>query len=178
MLPTKAAVLVYKNMILAMLEYGDIFLVGATAESRKKLQILQNNGLRCALDRDKYASAADLHDEARLLRLKTRREQHMLSYMYDMSQIESNLKGNRKVGVQTRSQNKKLKKTKKPHTERFKRSLAYRGPKRWNGLPHQLHYMESRSLFNMGLKSHLAEREQKKIKKLGKVGNRNLKLEI
>ena len=95
----------------------------------------------------------------------------MLSYMYDMSQIESNLKGKRKVGVQTRSQNKKLMKTKKPHTERFKRSLAYRGPKRWNGLPHQLHYMESRSLFNMGLKSHLAEREKKNIEKLGKVGN-------
>ena len=44
LLNTKAAVLVYKNMILPMLEYGDIFLVGATAENRKRLQILQNKG--------------------------------------------------------------------------------------------------------------------------------------
>ena len=51
-LNTKAATLVYKNMILPVIKYGDIFLVGATVENRKKLQILQNKGLRCALNRD------------------------------------------------------------------------------------------------------------------------------
>ena len=162
LLNTKAAVLVYKNMILPMLEYGDIFLVGATAENRKKLQILQNKGLRCALSKDRYASVTDLHEEARLLRSKSRREQHLLSYMYDMSQIGTNLKGERKVGVRTRSQNKKLMKIKKPHTEKFKRSLAYRGPNWWNRLPDKLHHVESRSLFNARLKSRLTEREKKR----------------
>ena len=70
------------------------------------------------------------------------------------------------MGVQTRSQKKKLMKIKKTHTERFKRTLAYRGPKRWNGLPYQLHYMESRSSFNTGLRSHLAEREKKRVETL------------
>ena len=35
-LNTRAAVLVYKSMLLPLLEYGDIFLGGATVENRKK----------------------------------------------------------------------------------------------------------------------------------------------
>ena len=55
-------------MILPVIEYGDVFLVGATVENRKKLQILQNKGLRCALNRDIETSIDDLHSEAELLR--------------------------------------------------------------------------------------------------------------
>ena len=36
-LDTKAANLVYKNMILPILEYGDIFMLGASAENRRRL---------------------------------------------------------------------------------------------------------------------------------------------
>ena len=48
-LSTKAALMVYKNMMLPVLEYGDVFLTAATLLNRKRLQILQNKGLRCAL---------------------------------------------------------------------------------------------------------------------------------
>ena len=50
-LTTKAALLVYKGMLLPILEYGDIFLTGASVANRKRLQILQNKGLRCALNK-------------------------------------------------------------------------------------------------------------------------------
>ena len=72
-LNTKAATLVYKNMILPIIEYGDIFLTGATNGNKKKLQILQNKGLRCALNADKDISTRELHTEAKLMRLKHRR---------------------------------------------------------------------------------------------------------
>ena len=38
----KAALMVYKNMLLPILEYGDIFLSATSAANRKKLQVLQN----------------------------------------------------------------------------------------------------------------------------------------
>ena len=46
--------MVYKSMLLPILEYGDVFLsatIGpcATVVNRKRLQLLQNKGLRCAL---------------------------------------------------------------------------------------------------------------------------------
>ena len=80
-LDVKAATLVYKNMILPIIEYGDIFLVGTTAENRKKLQILQNKGLRCAL-REQDTSIDELQ------RLKYRRDQHLLSYKTKKQQLD------------------------------------------------------------------------------------------
>ena len=51
-LTVNAALLVYKGMLLPPLEYGDIFLAGATAANKKRLQVLQNKGLCCALNKD------------------------------------------------------------------------------------------------------------------------------
>ena len=146
-LTVKSATLVYKNMILPILEYGDIFLVGANAKCRKQLQILQNKGLRCALNRTLEADTDELHKDAKLLKLKYRRELHLLNFMFDMSNLESNVMLRRKVGVQTRSQNGKLLKVKKPRTEKFKKSLTYCGPKKWNNLPADIQKLVSRPEF-------------------------------
>ena len=81
-LSSEAAVLVYKNMILPMIEYGDIFLTAASKENRGKLQVLQNKAPRAALQVDKYYDTADLHSEVGLSKLKTRREQHLLTNFY------------------------------------------------------------------------------------------------
>ena len=76
-LNNKAALMVYKNMLLPLLEYGDVFLSAATIVNRKRMQILQNKGLRCALNKDLETSTADLHREAKLLKLKFRKEQKL-----------------------------------------------------------------------------------------------------
>ena len=132
-LNTKAATLVYKNMILPIIEYGDIFLVGATIEKKRKLQTLQNRGLRCALKMGLDAGADELHAAATLLPLKYRREQHLMNYMYDMSTMEENVVKRREGGPTTRSQKYKTLRVKKPRTEKFRKSLAYR--QNWNRLP-------------------------------------------
>ena len=119
-LSTKAALMVYKGMILPIIEYGDIFLASASVENRKRLQILQNKGLRCALNKGMEAGSEELHSEANLLKLKYRREQHILT-------------------IRTRSQKKTLLKIKRPYTEKYKNSLSYKGPKKWNSLPIELH---------------------------------------
>ena len=146
-LNTKAALAVYKGMLLPILEYGDIFLVGTSVTNRKRLQVLQNKGLRCALSRDYDTSIDDLHQEAKLLKLKFRREQHMLIYMYDAAQNEGNHKAASKSAVKTRSSKKLLLRTKRPHTEKYRKSLTYRGPKKWNDLPEGYHRTSTKSQF-------------------------------
>ena len=153
-LDIKAATLVYKNMILPILEYGDIFMVGTSAENRRKMQVLQNKGLRCALNKDTDTSIKELHAKANLSQLKHRRGVHLLTHMYDQAKHEKNLKVRKKGGVETRSQNKRLLKIKKPSTERFKKSLTYRGPKRWNALPSDMHQIITRGQFNNRVKIH------------------------
>ena len=159
-LNTQAATLVYKNMILPILEYGDIFMVGTSVTNRKRLQILQNKGLRCALNKDKLTSREELHAEAELLQLKHRRNIHMLSFMYDMSKIGGNIAKPREEGVKTRSQYKKLFRIRKPKTEKFKKSLAYAGPKKWNDLPSDLHLLTTRNQFGQRLQMLLKASSQ------------------
>ena len=133
-LTVRAALMVYKGMMLPLLEYGDIFLARASVNNKKRLQVLQNKALRCALNKDIDTSIDDLHTEANLLKLKFRREQHTLNYMYDVAQVASNRRSNLKQTIKTRSSNKILLKVKHPYTEKFKKSLAYFGPKKLNKL--------------------------------------------
>ena len=146
-LSTKAATMVYKGMILPILEYGDIFLTAASVENRKRLQILQNKGLRCALNRGIETSTNDLHLEANLMKLHYRREQHILNYMYDEAQVPANLRAKSKSAMKTRSSNKILLKVKRPITEKFKKSLAYTGPKKWNSLPEKFHHTATKPAY-------------------------------
>ena len=154
-LDTNAATMVYKNMILPLMEYGDIFLTGTSLINRKRLQVLQNKGLRCALNKERFTSSDELHEEADLLQLKYRRDLHVLNYMYDMSQIEGNLRKRRAEGVKTRSDDKKLLKIRKPRTEKYKQCLAYRGPKKWNNLSQDLHFIQTRSQFSQRLRGSM-----------------------
>ena len=84
-LNVKAALTVYKSTILPLLEYGDIFMASASLKNRKKLQVLQNKGLRCALNKGMESSSDELHRGASLLKLSFRHRQHKLNYMYDMA---------------------------------------------------------------------------------------------
>ena len=141
----KAAILIYKNMILPILEYGDIFLHSASQKIRKKLQTLQNKALRCALNKEKYTETNVLHEEAKILKLKERRHMHVLLHMFQLSQMPNFKiwKAHKTTGVRTRSSKKKLISFKRPNNEKYKRSITYQGPKLWNLLPGYLQKIDS-----------------------------------
>ena len=73
-LTKEAAILVYKNMILPILEYGDIFMSAASLENRKKCQIVQNKAFRFVHRVDKFYVSDLIHLESKLLKLRYRRE--------------------------------------------------------------------------------------------------------
>ena len=162
-LNTKAALMVYKNMLLPMLEYGDIFLSATSIINRKRLQVLQNKGLRCAMNKGIETSTDELHAQAGLLKLKFRREQHLLNFMFDQAQDPTLLKRKPENAIRTRSSNKKLLRTKRPFTEKFKNSLAYRGPKKWNALPENCHHVQTKAAYK-ALVSKLVQDKSTKAK--------------
>ena len=108
-----------------------------TLDSTLPLDILYGNN-KIDTSRD------DLHIKANLLRLKFRREQHILNHMFDVAQVQSNLKPANKLSVKTRSSAKKLVKCKRPITEKFRKCLAYLGPKKWNNLPTELQHAQDK----------------------------------
>ena len=157
-LSVRAAVLVYKGTILPLLEYGDVLLSSATLGNRKKLQTLQNKCLRCALNKGIETSSKDLHSEANILKLKFRREQHLMNFMFDWSQDPKRLKAKTTSRIITRSHGKKLLKLKKPSTEKFKRSMAYKGPRQWNNLSNELHSVSSKHQFKTLVKAWITDK--------------------
>ena len=162
-LSVKAALMVYKSMLLPIIEYGDVLLSAASQANRKKLQTLQNKGLRCALNKGLDISSDDLHREAGLLKLKYRREQHLLNFIYDWSLVKGKLKSKSKGALSTCSQDKRLIKLKKPITEKFKKSLAYRGPSRWNKLPVSLHKAPSKPAFKILVEKRMLLKSERNI---------------
>ena len=166
----KAAMLVYKNMLLPILEYGDILHTGITKANKKKIQILQNKELRCALREDNLCDTDELHAEGNILKLRFRREQHLLNFMYDQSKIPGNLKAARTEGVQTRASSKVTLKVRKPLTERYKKSLAYLGPKKWNALPEHLQKTFPKKVYKLRIQGWI-EKKAKTIKTALAVGD-------
>ena len=140
-------------MILPIVEYADIIIDSASAFIRKKYQTLQNKALRCARDRERTASSKEIHSEAKLLKLKYRRKQHILHHMFQVSRMKNFQlwKARSTQGVRTRSSKKKLMTTIKPNNEKYKKSISYRGPKLWNSLPAELQKLDSYYEFKASL---------------------------
>ena len=142
----KAAMLVYKNMILPILEYGDIFITVASKENRRKLQTLQNRALKVIHQVDRYYETDPIHDESNLLKLKYRREQHLLQFMYT-KRDDQFLRRPRPTGVTTRAGTKCNFQLRKPKTEKYKRCFSYVGPKKWNRLPPSAQKSDNGTIF-------------------------------
>ena len=156
--------MVYKNMLLPILEYGDVFLTATSVINRKRLQVLQNKGLRCALNKGLETSTKDLHAEAKLLKLKFRREQHILNYMFDQAVNPKLLKSKPTYSIRTRSSFKKLMRIKRPNTEKFKKSLAYQGPKKWNALPESYHHIPDKNSYKTLICNMVTRKSVKSVK--------------
>ena len=121
MLNDQAAILMYKNMILPILEYGDIFLTATTQSNRKKLQTLQNRALKCALNKPHLTPSTEIHVAAKLNKLIVRKKHHILLHMYQKSKLPNFTQWKTNMGgVRTRLSKKRLMFQRKPRTEKFK----------------------------------------------------------
>ena len=147
----KAALAVYKNMILPIHEYGDILFVSASYENRKRLQTLQNKALKCALNLDPTAGTLETHRLAKLDKLNLRRSEHLLIHMFKLAQNVNMLKKRDSKKIFTRSSLKKIMSNKRPNTEKYRKSVTYRGKQLWNNLPTRLHDISTLQFFKLEL---------------------------
>ena len=74
--------ILYKTLIAPLLDYGDIIYDGLTVKDSHMLQRLQNSALRIILNKDRETHIADLHNEANVLMLTTRRKHHLCHQVY------------------------------------------------------------------------------------------------
>ena len=98
-LTNKAGLLVYKNMILPVMEHGYIFLSAATKATRDKQQTLRNKALHIIHNVDKYHNSEILQKESNLMRLKHRREIHLHNFMFTLKDDLRMKKAGGRLGV-------------------------------------------------------------------------------
>ena len=150
----EAALTIYKSMILPIMEYGNIFYDACTLESRKKLQKLQNKALRSALNEDMYSNVNDIHVKAKLNRLSHRRHKQTVLFMHSHAQLlRSKRSDDVSQRIQTRSAGKLMFKLRKPRTERFKKSISYKGRKLWNSLQKEVQMIDDYDVFKFRIKN-------------------------
>ena len=159
-LTRKAALLVYKNMILPILEYGDIFLSSLSKITKKKLQTLQNKALRIALN-DRGADNTDgLHQQAKILKLTKRRKMHCLQFIFKKKNNNA-LLTKKSVGRQTRSSYKVTFMLRKPSSEKYKSCLSYSGFRAWNQLPASIQTIDDSHCFKHRIKQLFSQEAER-----------------
>ena len=158
-----AALNIYKNMILPIFEYGDILLVSASATLRKRMQILQNKALKCALGLDPTTGSDEVHRLAKLEKLSDRRDLHLTQIMFRQKENPFlwKRKKRRTSGVTTRSGRKKQFVIPRAKTEKFKKSITIKAPTAWNSLPESMQKIQDLRLFKFSLKKHILEAGKK-----------------
>ena len=111
-------------MVLPYLDYGDIIYDGANLKSLKKLQTLQNRGLRICNNERGHIPTVVLHQRCKVAQLTTRRMAHVRNFMYK-KQICMELIDRRPIN--TRSHDATLYHVTQPRIERSKQNPLYRG---------------------------------------------------
>ena len=128
----------------------------------KKLQVIQNKALRCALNHAPRFDTTELHAEAKLKKLKHRRREHTLLHMFQISQNNTFLNWKKRTKINTSSSKKKLMTVKKPNSSKFQKSITYLGPKYWNSLPLEIQQSATYPLFKARLHVHLNKENKDK----------------
>ena len=126
------SVVVYRSMILSLFDYGSFCHESANGGLLKKLDRLQKRGLKICY-RGKDYDEDELYLRSCLPRLPRRRQELLLTYMFKLSKVESNLdKTTRRAG--TRSENTICFHVLRARNMGYTKSPLYRGAKLWDYL--------------------------------------------
>ena len=150
--------LLYKSLVLPLIDYCDI-VYGATFKDKlNKLQLLQNNACRTVLLADMDHHISDMHRELGLLSLYQQRGLHLCCqahksiYFNNMSSLSDFFVPVVEVtGRYTRYSDKCRMQVPKCRTKIGQWSFRYRGPSMWNYLPNELRSIECYKAFKREL---------------------------
>ena len=129
----KEAILLFKTMILPVIEYCDIIYEGTSMTNLAKIDRLYRQGLKiCVRNRlPRVKKFNELQSICQLCTLPIRRKVHLRNFMYKQ-QGNIDLVNRRKI--RTRLHDAIVFKLYKPNSEKSRQNIIYRGALEWNSL--------------------------------------------
>ena len=124
-----ACILIFKTMVLSILEYGNIIYSGTSLNNLDKLDKLFYRGLRICDSNNNNRNKNQLCQDCRISPLENRREVQLMLFMHKQTQ---NLELLKKPKKKTRLHSAPVFKTYKPNNEKARQNIIYRGAICWN----------------------------------------------
>ena len=148
------AINIYKSTILPIIEYADFVYDHEVKYINKKIQCLQNHGLRVVFNQyilhySDRMSTESLHLNVKLYRLYHRRTLHLLGYAYNLTKNETLID---KRDIQTRQHAGKMFLIPKAEHYRYSHNPVYRAMLEWNLQPVGIRNSRNKQVFVEGLK--------------------------
>ena len=128
----KAALQIYRSMVLPYFDYGDILYNCSSIRHLNKLHNLQNKGLKICFGHGTHLTVEEMHIEANLRMLQNRRIQHVLTFMFKQ---QNNARIVDIRNIRTRAHDAVLFNTRFPTCEKYKHNIFFYGAHIWNQLP-------------------------------------------
>ena len=131
-LTNEACILIFKTMVLSVMEYGDIIYAGTSKINLDKIDRLFYRGLRICNANNVAKNKNQLCMDCNISTLENRRNVHLLLFMHKQCSKTELLK---QTNVRTRLHKAPVFKTYKPNNEKARQNILYRGANAWNKLP-------------------------------------------
>ena len=131
-LTSDACTIIFKTMILSLIEYGDIIYAGTNQANLNKIVNLFYRGLRICDISNLKVSRDILCRNNHIATLESRRKLHLLLFMHKQTNKANFVK---QTNIRTRLHCAPVFKTYKPNNEKVKQNVMYRGAITWNALP-------------------------------------------
>ena len=151
-LTIKAALDICKTTLLPTIDYGNIFLTACTIKELEKLQVVQNNAIRCCLNipYPRMEHVQVVHDMTNIKKVKERRSTHLLTCVHRTVL-------NRKLNLvererQTRASVAPLIDCGMPRTKTIQKTPYFQGCLMWNLLPPDIRELDNLDLFKTRIK--------------------------
>ena len=151
-LTEKAAISVYKSMILPYFDYCDIIYDASNKGQLDRLQRLQNKCLKVCMRLERRHETENVHVRAHLPRLGVRREAHLCNFMFKRKEAGKHLNTR---NVRTRLHDAPVFDLGAPNNETYKRSVKYKGARTWNSLPADVRNINSYEHFKAHQKRNM-----------------------
>ena len=149
----RQALTIYKSKLLPYLEYGGILIHNTNHTLLKKLQRLQNRGLKIAFYSPPRTTIEKIHKDGKINFLEERRQKQLAIHAYKMAKIEENLVV---AARDTRLHDGPVLKTYNRRLQAFKKSVTHKCATIWNKLDVTDRCIPTIDKFKTNRKTHLA----------------------
>lgn len=143
----QTAIMLYKSMILSIIDYGSIFYGSANSNHLKRLQSIQNKAISIIALLPKRTNTDYYHDELGIQFLEERRFRQLMLLAFKFCQNDTNLLVKNTVEqciTRLNDPNRKQLSIFTPTKAQCEKSFSFRLRRDWNKLPTFLHACSSR----------------------------------